>query len=247
MGNCCQPSDNNALFITSENDNHHPTKKDQNSDNLGVFRTPTNLISHPSDNNILEDTQNELNKMEDEFLDLINNLREYPQQFISLIEKYKYLISVDPQKRTYFIVINNTRIDLNQGQEYFIECQNFLKNAKSQKKLIRDDTLKIPRPSQPLSDEENDDYVNQFINNNIVGKIISGYSYTNINYIIDQNVSDILFVLILNLIGVGGTEQIRKNFMLSDEYDSIGITIDKIDPENNIYCYYCVFAKAMAE
>ena len=64
------------------------------------------------------------------------------------------------------------------------------------------------------------------------------------NYIIDQNVSDVLFVIILNLIGVGVNNEIKTNFMLSEEYDSVGITIDKIDVENDIYCYYCVFGKA---
>ena len=54
----------------------------------------------------------------------------------------------------------------------------------------------------------------------------------------------ILFVLILNLIGVGDYEQIRKNFILSEDFNSVGITIDKIDSENDIYCYYCIFGKA---
>ena len=246
MGNCCQPSENNALFLTSENDNPRPTKADQNSSFFDIFKTQTNITARPSATSSLVAANNELPQMEDELFDLINCLRDYPQQFINLIEKYKYLISVDPLKGTHFIIINNTRIDLNQGQEYFIECQNFLKDAKPQKKLIRDDALKIPRPSKKLSDEENDEYINSYINNYVVGKNINGYTYTNINYIIDQNVSDILFVLVLNLIGVGGYEQIRKNFMLSEEYDSIGITIDKIDAENNIYCYYCIFAKAVA-
>ena len=247
MGNCCQPSENNALFLNTEKEIQRPTKEDGTMNFFNICRSPTELTIRPSATSSTAGGANELAQMEDELFDLINCLRDYPQQFINLIEKYKYLISVDPIRGTYFIIINNSRIDLNQGQEYFIECQNFLKTAKPQKKLVRDDALKVPRPSRRLSDEENDEYVNTYINNYIAGKVISGYTFTNINYIIDQNVSDVLFVLVLNLIGVGGYEQIRKNFMMSEEYDSVGITIDKIDPENNIYCYYCVFAKAVPE
>ena len=240
MGNCCQPSENNIQLITSDNDIHKPINEQLNpGSGKNFLHTPS-----PSTTNSVINSNPELLQMENELFEYINALRENPKQFISLIEKYKNLISVDPIKGTYFIIINNSRIDLNQGQEYFIECQNFLKTAKPQKKLIKDDTLKIPRPTQVLSDEENDNYVINYINKYIIGNEKSDINYSNINYIIDQNVSDVLFVIILNLIGVGVNNEIKTNFMLSEEYDSVGITIDKIDVENDIYCYYCVFGKA---
>ena len=241
MGNCCQPSENNIQLITSDNDIHKPINEQLNpGSGKNFLHTPS-----PSTTNSVINSNPELLQMENELFEYINALRENPKQFISLIEKYKNLISVDPIKGTYFIIINNSRIDLNQGQEYFIECQNFLKTASPQKGLLKDDNLKIPRPSQILTDEENDTYVNNYISKYILGEYNgTGINYSNINYIIDQNVSDILFVIILNLIGIGGDEQIQKNFILSDDYDRVGITVDKIDAENNIYCYYCVFGKA---
>ena len=246
MGNCCQPSENNELLLSYEGENPKQIKKDQNNGLFDSFPMNTNNSISKAQSSAASVTGgvNELTKMEDELFDLINCLRDNPQQFINLIEKYKHLISMDSEKGTYYIIINNSRIDLNQGQEYFIECQNFLKTAKPQKKLIKDDTLKIPRPTQVLSDEENDNYVINYINKYIIGNEKSDIKYSNINYIIDQNVSDVLFVIILNLIGVGVNNEIKTNFMLSEEYDSVGITIDKIDVENDIYCYYCVFGKA---
>ena len=246
MGNCCQPSENNDLLLNEDN---MPKEKrnDENSDFFDILRLNTNnSIDKLTATQQMGRTE-ELTKMEDEFFDLINYLRDYPQQFINLIEKYKNLVSLDPTKGTYFIVINDSRIDLNQGQEFFIECQNFLQTARPQKKLIRDDTLKIARPSRALSDEENDAYVTSYINKYIIGNENSGNKYTNINYMFDQNVSDVLFVIILNLIGVGSDNQIKANFMLSADYDSVGITIDKVDDENNIYCYYCIFGMANTE
>ena len=181
MGNCCQPSENNSLFLTTEKDIHKPISNRGNC-HTSFQHTPT-----PSTTNTVITPGTEICQMENELYDYINALRENPQQFIGLIEKYKNLISVDPIKGSYFIIINNSRIDLNQGQEYFIECQNFLKTAKPTCRLVKDDNLKIPKPSQVLTDEENDNYVNTYINNYILGEYNgTGINYTNINYIIDQ-------------------------------------------------------------
>ena len=245
MGTCCQPSENNALFIsTAETE----IRKQINKGGCGgLFKMFGVNINQPISlsASIALGKNTELTKMEDQLFNLINSLRDHPHKFINLIEKYKNLISVDPYKETYFIILNDSRVDLNQGQDYFIECQNFLKSAQPQKKLIKDDVLKIPRPQHILTDDENETYVTSYINNYVINNYNNtDVSYSNINYIIDQNVSDILFVLILNLVGVGGYDQIKKNFLLSADYDRVGITIDKIDPENNVYCYYCIFGKS---
>ena len=245
MGSCCEPSENNGLLISkTDGDIRKQIRKCGCGGVCNIFGTnmtqPINLTT-----SIAIGKNTELAKMEDELFNLINKLRDCPKQFINLIEKYKNLISVDSYNKTYFIIINDSRIDLNRGQEYFLECQNFLETAQPKKKLIKDDALKIPRPKQILTDDENDNYVIDYINNYVIDNYSnSDVSYSKINYIIEQNVSDVLFVLIINLIGIGGYDQIKKNFMLSDDYDRVGITIDKIDPENNIYCYYCVFGKS---
>ena len=244
MGNCCQPSDNNDFFLISDRNNQSQIKNNRLIGGLlDIFGLNTDNPMRLSSDYSEPGEVNEISKMEDELFNLINCLRSNPQQFIYLIEKYKNLISEDPQKGTYFIIINSSRIDLNQGKEYFTDCQNFLKTAEPQKNLIKDDNLKIPKPSRVLTDEENDIYVTNYINKYIISNPNATIKYSHINYIVDQNISDVLFVIILNLIGVESENNIKTNFMLSAEYDSVGITVDKIDPENNIYCYYCVFGK----
>lgn len=239
MGACCEPNES-TFFISSDGDIHKTIPEDQNE--FGLLQKNASTDRYPSSTSTYMNDNQEITQMEEELFNLINSLRQNPQQFINLIEKYKNSILYDNEKGSYFIIINNSRIDLNHGKEYFIECQNFLKTATPQNILIKDNKLKLPRPSQILNEEQNDDYVNRYINNYIIANPSNKYS--NIKYITDINVSDILFVLILNLIGVGDYEQIRKNFVLSEDFNSVGITIDKIDPQNDIYCYYCIFGKA---
>lgn len=63
------------------------------------------------------------------------------------------------------------------------------------------------------------------------------------NILIDKNVSDVLFVLVYNLIDINSPEdnKIRRNCLMSEEYNKLNITITKDEIGNKLYSYYFSF------
>ena len=65
-------------------------------------------------------------------------------------------------------------------------------------------------------------------------------------FFVDKNASDLLFVLIYNLIDINSPDdnKIRRNCLMSDEYNRLNITITKDEVGNNkFYSYYFSFDK----
>ena len=62
-------------------------------------------------------------------------------------------------------------------------------------------------------------------------------------FFVDRNVSDLLFVLIYNLIDINSPDdnKNRRNCIMSTEYNKLNITITKDEVGNNFYSYYFSF------
>ncbi len=60
---------------------------------------------------------------------------------------------------------------------------------------------------------------------------------------IDKNVSDLLFVVVYNLMDAGSLDdnKIRRKCLLSEEYNKLNITISKNESGNKLYSYYFSF------
>ena len=107
MGACCEPKES-TFFIITDDDIHKSIQEDPNHfDNLRKNESSQSQIDHyPSSTSTVINDNFEINQMEDELFNLINSLRQYPQRFIDLIEKYKNSMLYDSNAGNYFIIIN---------------------------------------------------------------------------------------------------------------------------------------------
>ena len=62
-------------------------------------------------------------------------------------------------------------------------------------------------------------------------------------FFVDKNVGDLLFVVVYNLVYINSPENntIRRNYILSEEYNKCNITITKEEFGNKLYSYYFSF------
>ena len=63
------------------------------------------------------------------------------------------------------------------------------------------------------------------------------------NYFVDKNVSDLIFVIVSNLIDINNPEdnKIKRNCLLSEEYNKLNITITKNEFGSKLLSYYFSF------
>ena len=63
------------------------------------------------------------------------------------------------------------------------------------------------------------------------------------NYFVDKNVSDLIFVIVSNLIDINNPEdnKIKRNCLLSEEYNKLNITITKNEIGSKLLSYYFSF------
>ena len=64
-------------------------------------------------------------------------------------------------------------------------------------------------------------------------------------FFVDKNVKDSYFVVTYNLINANNSDEnkIRRNCLMSEEYNKLNITITKNEMGNKLYSYYFSFDK----
>ena len=262
MGNCCEPlsyygpikTETNYSIeknpevkeITNNFNFEDIAKENEDQENYdNIFQSSPNeerIVSKESLSNTLtiEPYHNSVRKMEQNLFDLINVLRTEPTKFIQIVENYKNMIKTEHNSN--FIVINDYKIEIPNGKKIFEECKNYLSNVESVNELEKDDNLKVNINLQKDFEGEVEKIMNSKINDVLIKK---GKMYKNINYFTDKNVGDIIYVLIINLMDVENNfKENNRKLLMGEEYDKCAVTIEKIDSEKNVYCYYILFAKS---
>lgn len=263
MGNCCQPSsyygviNTDAKYVTEQNPEIKEITNNFNIDDINkenedqenydkIFQSfpyDERKINKESASNSLtnEPYRNSLRQMEHNLFNLINSLRTTPKKFIQTVENYKNMIKTEHNSN--YIIVNDYKIEIPNGKEIFEECEKYLNSVKPVNELEKDDNLKINMQNDfSFTEGENEIIVNKKIND-ILAK--QGKMYNYINYFIDKNVGDIIYVIIINLMNNGNDfKENRRRLLMGEEYDKCAVTIEKIDKEKNVYCYYILLAKS---
>lgn len=172
-------------------------------------------------------------------LNEINQIRTNPQSYIEKIDKYMNLVETD-KSGTSYININNNKIMLQQGKEAFQEAKSALLNAKPINKMQKKKELCIPFPNENIAKSDNMDYLKEEfekIKHNV------GDKYKDLSFFCDKNISNTEFVTVLNFVDMNDENKSKRNCVLNEDYNVIGITTGVIDTTNHVYCYYIVIGK----
>ena len=262
MGNCCNPSSyygalnsesnhyieqnpetkqitNNFNFDDINKENEDQEKYNKIFQSIPYEERKVNKLS-ASNSLTSEIYHNSERQMEENLFNLINTLRTEPKKFIKVVDDYKNMIKTENNSN--YIVINDYSIEIPNGKEIFEECKNYLSKVKPVNELEKDDSLKINIKNDFSSEDDFENIANKRINDVLTKQ---GKMYKYINYFIDKNVGDVIYVLITNLMDFGSNfKENNRKFLMNEEYDKCSVTIEKIDSEKNVYCYYILFAKS---
>ena len=177
------------------------------------------------------------NSIEHELFTLINNLRRNPGSFIQIINNYLSQIQYNQKNDSYNIIVNNYNIIFDEGKECFQETIEYLISIDPVKNLIMDDNLYINFPYDNFNLCDDKDYLKNEIN-----RINCDKKYNNLDYIVNKNVFNAEFIIIMNLLDPNNKEKTNRKILMNPNFNKIGINYNKIDDKNNVYCFYFIFA-----
>ena len=256
MGNCCNCNNiekaNSETHFSQEEDNlivnflknqqkndYNPTIYEEKQDIIGsneklkTWREQKDTLMNK--NNITMDKPDIIDEI---FLD--NDKLENSVNITISEDKSEYNLS--NMEKSLFDLIN----ELRSNPKSFIEKIQLYKD----KLIYEDDTNYIIIDNNEFEfkygKESFDECIHFLKNQKKLEKFEKNLSmFESKKFFMDKNVSDLLFVLIYNLIDINSPDdnKIRRNCIMSKEYNKLNITITKDDIENNLYSYYFSFDK----
>ena len=261
MGVCCSSICNNndktlseALF-SEDNDNKEKsinTPKIQNNNHSTIEEKQNNILEsnqqpklwgqqkdtliNTNINNIQLDKPDVIDEI---FLD--NNKLENSIS-MSIMEETEYGLNLLKMERNLFDLINELRSNpksfINEIEKY----KNQLKNENNKYYIVIDDNeFEFENGEQDFNEciefLQNQKCLEKFDKSQTMFECKKFFS--------DKNVSDLVFVLIYNLIDINNPEnnKIKRNCLMNEEYNKLNITITKEEFGNKLYSYYFSFDK----
>ena len=256
MGNCCncnntekanseahfsQEEDNTIMnFLNNQQTNkNNPTTSEEKQNIIGSNKKLKTWAGQKdtlmNKNNVTMDKPDIIDEV---FLD--NDKFENSENISISEEKSDY--NLTNMEKTLFDLIN----ELRNNPKSFIDKIELYKN----KLIFENDTNYIIIDNNEFEfkygKESFDECINFLKNQKKLEKFEKNQSMFECKkFFVDKNVSDLLFVLIYNLIDINSSDdnKTRRNCIMSEEYNKLNITITKDEIGNKHYSYYFSFDK----
>lgn len=191
-------------------------------------------------NSILENDNISMVKP-DKFNEILldNNKIQNPLN-VSLMNETELGLNITDMERKLFDLINELRSNPQSFIDYILKYKDMIKNEKDINYIIIDDiTFEIKNGEKCF-----DECINYLKEQNGLKKFeISPTMFECKKSFINKNVSDLVFVLVYNLIDINSDQDnnFKRNCIMSNEYNRLNITITKDEIGNKLYSYYFSF------
>lgn len=187
-------------------------------------------------NNISIDKPDNIDEL---FLD--NNKQENSYN-ISVMEENDFGINFLKMEKNIFDLINELRVNPKSFVEKIEKYKDIIKKEDDKQFIIIDDN-EFEFENGVKSFDECIEFLN---NHKSLEKFEKNQSMFECKkFFVDKNVADLLFVVVYNLIDINSPKdnKIRRNCLMSEEFNKLNITITKDEFGNKLYSYYFSFDK----
>ena len=159
---------------------------------------------------------------------------------ISVMEENDFGINLLKMEKNIFDLINELRTNPKSFIEKIEKYKNIITKKDNKQLIIIDDNEFEFETGEKCFNE-----CIEFLNNQkSLQKFEKNQSMFECKkFFMDKNIADLLFVVVYNLIDINSPEdnKIRRNCLMSKEYNKLNITITKDEIGNKLYSYYFSF------
>lgn len=256
MGNCCNANNIIEKTVTEAQMNQDEEEEDNNivfnqnnskyliSSVIEDKRINTEIIKTKKTWGQQKDTVTNKNNMTIDRPDVIDKLsidnNKYENSLNMSIEDTDLGINLSSMENNLFNIINELRNDPKSFISKVEKYKDMLKNDDDRYYILIDENEFEFKEGKECFDECIDFLKEQ--------KTLENFSKSSSmfeckKFFVDKNVSDLLFVVIYNLIDILSPEdkKTRRSCLMSKEFNKLNITISKDEFSNKLYSYYFSF------
>ena len=223
-------------IVVTANNNHISTEENKNDNSnlqMKKWGEQKDTLKQKRNNIDLPDTIDEV---------LLDNDKSGNSLNISIVNENELEINLSKMENKLFDLINNLRSEPQAFISYIEKYKNMIISNNDKDYIIIDDNVFEFEDKKECFDE----CINFLKNQKRLDKFEKIQSIFECKkFFVDKNVKDLYFVLIYNLLDVSNSDEnkIRRNCIMSEEYNKLNITITKNELGNKLYSYYFSFDK----
>ena len=224
-------NNNNNIF---QNNNHLNSEENQN-----IIESNKQLKNWDQQKNTLINRNNTSIDKPDVIDEVILDNKLDNSLNILLTEEHEFSLTLVKMEKIIFDLINDLRSNPKSFIDKIEKYKNLIKKENDKNYIVIDDNEFIFEDVECF--DECIDFLKKHKNLEKFEKKQTMFECK--EFFVDKNVGDLLFVVVYNLIYINNSEnnKIRRNCIMSEEYNKCNITITKEEFGNKLYSYYFSF------